>query len=212
MILVIGCKGSMGKRYAAILQYLDMNFDGIDKNSNITMDSLRRYDAFILATPTETHFHYLMTLIPLGKPILVEKPVVTEMDQLEMVYRVADMYKTPITMMNQYVKLELKGSKGLSSYNYYHSGNDGLTWDCIQIIGLADGAVSIHDDSPIWGCVINGHKISKSDMDEAYVSFVQEWLNNPHFQDRGKILEAHSKTIKLLEAYESSAHCYSSSQ
>lgn len=51
-------------------------------------------DAFIIATPTQTHFEVLMKIIPLNKPIFVEKPLTYTIEEAEMVVEAANKYNT----------------------------------------------------------------------------------------------------------------------
>jgi UDP-N-acetylglucosamine 3-dehydrogenase len=53
-------------------------------------------DAYVVATSTETHFELLTRLIPLRKPILVEKPVCHELDQAHQLEELARSHGTPV--------------------------------------------------------------------------------------------------------------------
>ncbi len=100
-------------------------------------------------------------------------------------------------MTYQYSLIASKDTIGKSFYNYFRHGNDGLAWDCLQIIGLARGAISLEECSPVWSCVINGRRVPLAAMDAAYIGYVQSWFKNPH-QDMGLLQAIHEKT----DAYE----------
>lgn len=197
--LLIGARGSMGKRYQAILKHLDEAVWCVDKEHSIDeiLKRARRAERVILATPTESHWDFLQRLLPLGKPILCEKPIVKDSEKLIELYRLSQKHRTPLTMMLQYSELLKEGSEGESYYDYFRTGNDGLIWDCLQIIGLSDGEVDIRNDSPIWTCKINGQVLNLSEMDGAYVSFVSKWLNNKIEQDFAEIIAIHEKVEQL---------------
>lgn len=50
------------------------------------MIKLTTIDAFIVATPTKTHFDVLMDVIAIGKPIFVEKPITFTVEEAEKIY------------------------------------------------------------------------------------------------------------------------------
>ncbi len=188
--LIIGNKGSMGIRYQAILNHLRKPFVGIDKGGPIPAED---FDSFIIATPTETHASIIQMLSPYKKPILCEKPVSKNIGEVTEILHQVSADKTPFKMMLQYEVLSANTTTGLSLYNYFRHGRDGLAWDCIQIIGLARGEVSLSEESPIWQCWINGKELSLSHMDYAYVKYVDDWFKQPH-QDKSQILDIHVKT------------------
>lgn len=194
--LLIGSQGSMGKRYQCILNYLRKPFLGIDKGDYIPAQD---FDSFIIATPTETHHDIIQMLSPFNKPILCEKPISKNVNQVREILRLVENDKTPFKMMLQYEGLSDKNSNGISEYNYFRHGNDGLAWDCIQIIGLARGEVILREDSPFWRCTINGKKLSLADMDWAYINYVSSWFENPD-QDKSQILDIHIKTDEAAKS------------
>lgn len=198
MILIIGSKGSMGQRYQAILKYLGKKFEGIDLDTppGIALNLTGKASSYIVATPTDTHVGIIRTLMPHGKPILCEKPVCTDVVELEKLFKDLKHARTPFRMMFQYALLSEANRVGKSHYNYFRHGNDGLVWDCLQIIALSRGPLELNEMSPIWTCVLNGKRIQIQDMDAAYIGYVQKWLVEPA-QDLDRILAAHQKTSEI---------------
>jgi hypothetical protein len=181
-ILILGSEGSMGKRYQAILSALDQPYECVDKKH--TKDDIleKAWDSsgYIIATPTSTHGELITALTQFEKPILCEKPVTTNLAELDDILGHLDQVKARFQMVYQYQYLVDPETTGDTVYDYFRHGSDGLIWDCLQIIGLAKGNVELSDSSPIWTCTINGSKLNLSDMDTAYVSQVQDWINQPH--------------------------------
>lgn len=198
MILIIGNKGSMGQRYQAILKYLGKRFEGADTDTQPgTLNSqISRASSYIIATPTHTHVEFIRRLLPQGKPILCEKPVCKDVVELEKLLQEIKASKTPFRMMFQYALLSEANRMGKSLYNYFRHGNDGLVWDCLQIIALSRGTLELGENSPIWTCVLNGRRLNVQDMDAAYIGYVQKWLADPH-QNLDKILAMHRKASEL---------------
>lgn len=210
-VLVIGSDGSMGKRYQAILKHLNHEVVCADKEHS-SLDLVKRAikcDRVIVATPTETHREILEAVLLAGKPTLCEKPISKSMLDVQEIVIFAKNYNPMLALVMQY-KYLVRGKQVdihsdafykylrdtepnlYSSYNYFRHGNDGLKWDCFQIIALAEGPVALAEDSPVWECVINGISLSLADMDNAYVQMVREWVERP-YSDVDKLYELHEK-------------------
>ncbi len=176
MTLIIGAKGSMGRRYQAILKYLEKPFTCADVDDDWFLKS-RLCDSIILATPTDTHYNFLKNLIHFKQPILCEKPITKDLRELDLIKH--EYRDLPLQMVMQYKELDA-GDEGPSFYDYYNHGKDGLYWDALQIIGLARGGVEILEESPIWRCQLNGEQLSLNHMDYAYISMIRNWFKNPY--------------------------------
>ena len=204
MIALIGSEGSMGQRYQAILNYLRQPYVALDKtkpqNDQIIKKALQA-DRIIVATPTSTHVEYLKELLPSKKPILCEKPITKDFDELVDLHAFCARHGYSYNMVMQYKELDvpLHTIGRWSYYNYFRHGNDGLIWDCMQIIGLAQGPVWVKEESPIWECTINGKSLSLSDMDSAYVRMIRKWLTNTLDQSMDEILHVHKKVATYAE-------------
>lgn len=102
--LIIGSKGSMGTRYLSILKSLDEDTWGVDIESppEYIIKKAAEADRTIVCTPTEIHYQYLKQIIPLGKPILCEKPITKSTKEVEKILTESQRCKTPFTMTFQY--------------------------------------------------------------------------------------------------------------
>lgn len=196
-ILIIGSEGSMGKRYQSILGYLKVDRACVDKEAEpVLVKQMARYaDGIIIASPTDTHLDYIRMLAPFKKPILCEKPVHKNVPALKDVLKELRSEQCPFRMMYQYKVLASPLRIGASFYNYFKHGQDGLIWDCMQIIGLARGKVELYEDSPVWSCKLNGQRLNSAHMDAAYIHYLKNWLNDPD-QDHGEILAVHERTAE----------------
>jgi hypothetical protein len=191
----------MGKRYQAVLKYLGKSFtcvDAIDSEDYI-LRMAQDSNGVIIATPTDTHVYYLNLLAPRIKaPILCEKPICKDIDDLKFLIADLKSHGTNLTMMMQYKFLDFSAMlqiEGPSHYDYFRTGKDGLYWDTFQTIALARGPVVVRNESPIWDVQLNGRRINFSDMDNAYITAVSEWINNPG-DDLDQLLEMHIKVKK----------------
>ena len=203
-IAVIGGDGNMGRRYMCILKFLGVDCYSVDlKNDNAIQGDT---DGFIVATPTETHYDILWNLREYDKPVLCEKPITKYSAELNEILSWNDLN---LRMINQY-EYYMKGKYspyGNTYYNFYHSGLDGKYWDHINIIGLAHSLdnVKIKNDSPLWECWINGIKLSKELMDEAYVWNLEDWLEKSD-DNKYYIKDAHVRVWSLINEKHSNLH------
>ena len=184
----------MGQRYQAILKHLREPFDICDMGTGVP--KYEKYDRFILATPTETHFRFVQILDKFRKPILCEKPLATNRHEIAGILDC----KSPLSMMVQYAYYDREFFHGESSYNYFRHGKDGLVWDCFQIIALARGIVTVKEDSPIWCCYLNGEDLDLNKMDSAYVWATRNFLNNI-FISKEQMLDWHVKVLEYEDKW-----------
>ena len=178
---IIGSKGNMGRRYSTILSSLGVDWIGFDLGYEFVHQSL---DTYIVATPTATHMDIVEKLGWNKRvKILIEKPVV----KVTQIHPPAELWPVrrsisrgnQVFMVNQYAYYPgINESKGDTIYDYYKSGDDGLGWDCIQLLQLAKGSVFLSNQSPVWFCSINGLILSRDVLDRCYVEMVNDFLND----------------------------------
>lgn len=200
-VCVIGAKGNMGRRYMAILAHLGVEADGVDIGDPIRNIGISHY---IIATPTTHHSMHIEWLAKLRqRPILCEKPVTKDRAELESLERhVKRGHK--IYMVNQYAYYsdQLPQKSGITCYDYYNSGKDGILWDCIQIIHLARGEITtLTNKSPVWRCVINGMELNREAIDLCYVKMIRDFISDGREYGRlwgwDDIKASHEKVLKF---------------
>lgn len=216
-----GNRGNMGKRYAAILDYLKIPFGGSDLDDSPLIGSYKNYTHHIIATPTLTHLKFIRDLYSFRVPILCEKPLFSiyptgkgnlnekfekKMEDLKYTLSLFQGSGSQLTMIDQYkyaLKKKIKSGTtlvaDLTSYDYYHSGSDKIAWDCINIIGAAVGKIELKAKSPIWKCSINGIKLNLQDINEAYVDMIDDWLYGPYIPQYDSIIDKHQKVLDYLD-------------
>jgi hypothetical protein len=194
--LLVGANGSMGKRYGAILKYLAVDYLAMDVDDDLP--DRGSFDGVILATPTDLHAEQCLDFGLLGVPILVEKPLATDVETALKVAAALD-GQVPLRMVNQYRYLADASLPGRTWYDYFRHGSDGLAWDCISILGLASGEVTLGETSPFWDCTINGQALSLDRMDEAYVAMLASWIDGEH-EGASYIKHAHLKVAQYIES------------
>lgn len=201
-VLVVGGRGNMGMRYHAVLNYLGVAHELVDKEC--TMPEIRskaeRSSGIIVSTPTYTHVEILNNLFDLKKPILCEKPLATDVVAFGRLTNDMKRARTNLTMVYQYSSLtSARGEYGF--YDYFKHGGDGLVWDCIQIIALSSGNCVLREESPVWKCKIGKDTLNIADMDMAYVNFIKSWLRDPG-QDLDWLFDVHVETSRMQRNYE----------
>lgn len=199
MILIAGSDGSMGTRYKAILKSLEVPFCCVERHtpSAEIFKAAEKSTGIIVATPTEIHKQCLDIFSKYKVPILCEKPLSKNFDELIFIRdEIVRNRKTNLTMTMQYEMLLEPGQLGPSFYDYFRHGNDGLKWDCLQVIALAKGNIDLRESSPVWTCQINGQQLRLSAMDLAYVDFVKRWLKAPG-EDISRLFDIHMKVMEF---------------
>lgn len=202
-IALIGANGNMGKRYARIMDWCNIPYYGFDlHNMDQLPEKIAKCESMIVATPTDGHFEMLLHLKKYNLPILCEKPIAKDLDQL---YKLLNS-DIKLKMVNQYayianrnkpVGATLSDPMAESWYDYFKSGGDGLYWDCINIIGLANNFPALSNESPIWKCRINNQDLNIAEIDYSYIAMVKDWKNNPK-PDHNYIALAHERVHAKL--------------
>lgn len=207
-VCVIGDAGNMGRRYMAILRGLKQDYAGVDFGWTIP-----KATHYIIATPTRTHLDVLAKVIDKygtngDLSILIEKPVTKNPNLLKFVLGT----QNKIYMVNQYAYHPMTGRSpaGIETeYNYYSSGNDGLPWDCIQLLHLAKGEVELSNQSPVWLCKINGYWIDRAKVDHYYMRMIKDFITDGKAYGRlwgpEDIIAAHDKALQYEKTIDRSA-------
>ena len=167
--LLMGYRGSIGARYAAILKSLGVDFFGVEVDDPVPPFI---YDSVIIATPTHMHCEHVMAFADQQTPILLEKPLSTDLKQALEICDMLDQANTPVRMVNQYRHITAAFGTGETAYDYYRSGKDGLHWDTISLIALATGDVSLKQESPYWQATLNGKELTHLMVERAYIDMI----------------------------------------
>lgn len=176
-VCLIGADGNMGRRYKAILNEINIKFCSVDIGDRWP-DSAHHY---IIATPTDTHLEMIAKINEPDARILVEKPLcrLSSMLRIQTVRDACKDHTDKLFMVNQYAYIPwVEKGIGPTIYDYYNTGRDGLGWDCIQLIHLAKGYLSLRNKSPIWQCTINGLPITRGMVDRAYIEMIRDFLSD----------------------------------
>lgn len=186
-ILVVGARGNMGVRYSTILRYLKE--DVLEADQGDAWWRLQ-YDRAIIATPTSRHIDDLEIAIHEGKPILCEKPICKDSEDVEALSLSAKRHGVDARMVcnwkyainlalmranNNKGKVAVQGEMAIT-YNYFNSGRDGFCWDMIQPIYLA-GVLKYDLTYPAFEVSVDGVELTQRHFDESYVLMLSEWLN-----------------------------------
>lgn len=192
--LIIGSRGVMGRRYGAIFKYLGIKHLGMDIGDAVPTG----FDSVLIATPTVKHIRDIQNALDYDVPILCEKPIATDLDEVLQICDEIELAAGQVRMVNQYEYLQNPSYKGATVYNYFNHGKDGLAWDCISLIALAQGEIVLGEDSPIWHAFLNGARLSLGDMDRAYIDMISDWVGG-YVADLAYIREAHLKVHGYIE-------------
>ena len=174
-VLVVGSLGSMGKRYCAILKYLDIDYVGID----LEEDTKEAFTHAIICTPTDTHIKWVWHCVEVYqiKNILCEKPISKNPEEIKKLAKLKDCGANIRMVCNWKYCLPKDVDIAYSNYN---TGKDGTDWDCIQLIYLAK-ILTIDNTLPYFECRYKkdglwNNILSLSDIEQSYLTMIQNWL------------------------------------
>lgn len=209
-VLVLGSKGSMGRRYCAILEYLGIHYFGIDKedekydyNIENGIYDKHKFTHAIIATPTEYHGQTLRDFCLNIPHVLCEKPVSKQSSMIEWMRD----YHPHVNMVCNWKYAIGNPKPGTHDIRYsnYNTGKDGLGWDCIQLIYLARN-IKISTETPFFECMTvdpecNCEKlITLSNIENSYIQMIEHWLGlNGKENDLWDLNDALKATEKVLE-------------
>lgn len=173
VIALFGGLGSIGRRYAAILDFYQVPFTVFDKDLTVPKWSL--FEKVIIATPTNTHLEVLST-IPKSKTVLCEKPVDKDPNKIP--------NRKNLYVVNNYLYLMrsegflIDGNRIESiTYDFYNTGKDGVLWDCCQLIYL-DPDADIKTRSPFWRLEVNGQEVSYYNLERSYAQMLLDFVED----------------------------------
>lgn len=195
---IVGGLGNMGQRYATILKSMGIKPLIIDEKIPDSFSLLCSAEGLIIATPTKSHEQDCIDCFVYGVPIMCEKPLIKDSERVKNLMAIANSSKVNLTCVGQYRHLVGKSNeKNNTIYNYYKHGNDGLIWDCYQIIGLAEGLVTLQEDSAKWHCIINGNPIKLEKMDDAYIQEIRCFVEQKNTLASNEVILWHEKAERM---------------
>jgi len=171
-ILIIGNKGSTGRRYQKILEGLGIEVVGYDIED--AGKSLPECDKVIIASPTATHAYYYYLYESTNPHILVEKPASNiikdvEMMNCKMVCNWAFVFPDRI----------LEPGKHQVYYEFINTGKEGFWFDTCQLHIISDGRGHIINSGELFFSRIDGVVIKQNDIEASYYRMLDNWLSRP---------------------------------
>jgi hypothetical protein len=197
-VLVIGSLGTQGRRYCAILKYLDIahiGYDIVDSPNSVPCDKVTHA---IIATPIDTHYHWCLWCIENKIPFLCEKPISKYLPEIETIKRECENEKVDGRMVCnwKYVVfgLLLDENNTFIELDYFNTGKDG-NWDLIQPLYLSSHLSILHK-SPIYNCTINGLPVNQRNFDYSYVEMIRHWISGrDSIWNMNDAIKAHKKLL-----------------
>lgn len=209
-VCIVGIKGNMGRRYEAICKWLKVDVCGFDNGSSFkNVNFLGNPTHYIIASPTSSHADCLNDLCEFlkGKPvadILCEKPVIKTHDihkDFGPIHKLRESGQRLFMVNNYNFYPAVTTGRGITRYNFYNSGGDGIAWDCIQLIHMAKGELELSNSSPYWDTFINGTNLIQDYICAGYVEMIKAFLDNDPYGDLWSYDEITLATKKVI-AYE----------
>lgn len=226
MILIIGM-GNMGSRYARILDRLHVPWHGIDITQQPwDYTQMTKCTKAIICAPTAHHFEWCMKI---QIPFMCEKPISKYIENVEMIRDRCEKECLDGRMVNNWEHAMLIGLQDITGrggncvelgninfeYSCSNTGQDGLAWDCIQLIHLCGNprlsnrgrfrAVLKWPMGDMWIDV----KITREMIERSYEQMIKRWLGiEPGLGDAGhgrggwdmtEAVEAHKEVLEWIK-------------
>lgn len=205
-VLIVGNKGNMGRRYSAVLSYLNIDYVGIDiidnvifRDENIFND--KKITHVLICTPTKYHIPktlFYSEIYPMAS-ILVEKPIALTACEAA---KVKQIKHNKLYIVNNWAHVKedmLRIGQNSVFYDYYQTGPHGLYIDCCQLLYLSKHIehCSLKNVSPVFNVNINDKNITKENIDYSYIRMVYYWLKN----DSSKLWDM-TDALSMMEVVE----------
>jgi len=168
----------MGKRYRTVLARLGQKCLLADVEYERSLDTTY-VDRVIITTPTQTHYRLVKFFATKGIPILCEKPVCTSVDEILQLQKDVHVDFRVVCNWSYVLDERLLPEKNEIVYRNMTSGNDGLAWDCIQLIYLSDDYKCDLGVGVPWDITINGVAITPKMIEDSYTKMMADWLTHP---------------------------------
>ena len=186
---IIGSRGSIGKRYSCIFDYLGEPYIGYDVCGPFNKEAVIRFvldneiTRALICVPTDVHYDYCRILSMMGVDYMVEKPLTKSPQEAEELANLAEKHRVNSHIVCNYKILldDLKRhgknqKKTFTEYNYFNTGKDGLLWDCCQLIML-NPEIEIYTDSPIWILKCGDSYVDYRMVELSYLTMIRYWLD-----------------------------------
>lgn len=170
MILLIG-HGSIGKRYSAILDYLNQPYRIKEINDPYDFSGITKV---IIASPTDQHGSHCYLANEVDLPFLCEKPLTKNPIEAEEISRNC----MNGFVVNNYAHI-LSENIEMIDYDFFNTGKDGLIWDCCQLVYLAylkKAKLSLKRESFYWSLQTERRDVSYREIEWSYLRMIKDFL------------------------------------
>lgn len=170
-ILIVGAKGSIGKRWCAVAKYLGHKTIEVDID-NEELISSESYDRAIVATPTITHKDVVESISE-DVQILCEKPFVNEDDEN---FDIPDNVRI-VNNWSYFTQNHLKIGSHRIQYLNFTCGNESLFENLFQPLAYSKN-YSLDLNSPFLKISIDNKVVSHEDIENSYMFLFEDWIKD----------------------------------
>jgi hypothetical protein len=174
MVLIIGGKGSIGRRYQAVLKHLKRPFEIYDLGDELPVGNISHV---IITSPTEKHLEHVLMAMRYDCPILCEKPLSMDLNSAKKIAKLPNVY-----VVNNYAYVT-RDAKSIR-YDFYNTGRDGFIWDLCQLVYIAkknNAHLNIKRSSYTWTLIVDDEPVPYSMIEYSYRKMIQDFLNGNRF-------------------------------
>lgn len=176
-VLIIGSKGNIGRRYVSIMQ--TYNIDGYEYDiiniKESVHDLIDKSTHVLIATPPESHVHYINLALSKGKYVLCEKPISYNLDDIKYLHNHPN--KDKLNMVCNWIFLPqydiiLQPNSYTIEYNWFYYGKN--AWDLIQPLYLSH--TFTYHSYPLFSVKVDNEMFTQQDFNYSYLKMIKAWL------------------------------------
>lgn len=174
----------MGRRYAAILRYLGMDYETWDIADGCHRPPLAGFSHVLIATPTDTHVSQIQQCVGTGVThVLCEKPLCMDATRVATLRDECQSLRTYIHIVCNWsyvLPWRLTPESVNLTYRNWYTGPHGADWDCCQLHYLQrDRQPAFVEEGPAFMAFVDGYPVSLADIDRSYIAMLRDWYEAP---------------------------------
>lgn len=191
--LLLGHLGSIGKRYASILDHFGYDWVGHDAGEDKPHPGWDGISHVIVAVPTNNHYQVASEAICMGKAVLCEKPLSKRPNECIILENLAKGKDAFVVCNYSYALRKFADQPYKITYANYRTGNDGLWWDVCQLLYL-DPKAKIYNKTPYFMLEVNGKEVPYKEIEYSYIHMIQDFCEGRYsklwnFEDGRKMTD-----------------------
>lgn len=177
-VLLVGSSGAIGRRYKAILNYLNVDVLECDPESGTGDNIFNKTDGVLVASPTTTHRSILEYVLKHDVPVLCEKPLCASLEECYHAIHLPNA-KRRLYMVDNWVHM-LGGFRKnyVIKYRNWYMGKESFAFNMAQPIYLTSlGKLQVNKNYPMFEAHVDDKIYTAYEIEKSYVEMIEKWIS-----------------------------------